>query len=71
MSRDRRKGAVDLTTLLHGCPDLVYPEQRTACGDSGEAGGLIGELLTGVRGIEGYDPLEGEVRVVSEIARRR
>lgn len=52
MSRDSRNGAVDLTTLLQGCPDLVYPEHLTACGDEGEAGGLAGDALDGVRGGE-------------------
>lgn len=65
-----KNGAVLLTNLLQGCPDLVYPEQRTACGDSGDEVGSIGAFLAGVRGV---DPviLVGEVRGISEIARRR
>jgi hypothetical protein len=47
----------------------VYPEHRTACGDRGDAVGLTVDTLVGVRGVEiGFD---GDVRGISEIARRR
>lgn len=70
MSRESRKGAMVLTTRLQGCPDLVYPEHRTACGDRGEATAFIGDFLVGVHGTD--DPgFDGEDRGSSDIALRR